>query len=112
MGYTNYLMVSMMKYLDLFDNISYKYIKDIINNDDDYIDVEIERLDCDRECYCKTRFTFKISQGKVYVWDTEDTYKEFVVEKEYNDCSAYALMMLGLYDESDDEESDEEEEDE
>ena len=27
MGYTNCLMVSQMKELDLFDNISYKYIK-------------------------------------------------------------------------------------
>ena len=111
MGYTNCLMVSQMKELDLFDNISYKYIKNIIKHDDDDIEVEIERLDCDRVAYCRTRFTFKISQGKVYVWDTEDTYKEFVVEKEYNNSSAYALMMLELYEESD-EEDDEDTDDE
>ena len=111
MGYTNCLTISQMKKLNLFDNISYKYIKDIINNDDDDIEVEIEYLDCDRVAWCKPRFTFEISQGKVYPWDTEDTYKKFVVEKEYNSSSAYALMMLELQEE-DDEEEEEDDEDE
>ena len=101
-----------MKELDLFDNISYKYIKNIINNDDDDIEVEIEDLDCDTEGWCKTRFTFEISQGKVYKWDTEDTYKKFVVEKEYNSSSPYALMMCELDTDEEDEEDEEEEEEE
>ncbi len=110
MGYTNCLMISQMKELDLFDNISYKYIKDIIDNDDDDMEVEIEDLDCDRECYCKTQFKFIIPQ----LYDErfgEKYYKNatFTVEKEYNNSSPYALMMLDLYEESDEEEEEEEE---
>ena len=88
-----------MKNLDLFDNISYKYIKDIINNDDDDIEVEIEDLDCDKVAWCKTRFTFKlnidVSGGSMPIM----VDKEFVVEKEYNNSSAYALMMIELNEE-------------
>ncbi len=112
MGYTNCLMIGQMKELNLFDNISYKYIKNIINDNDDDIEVEIEDLDCDRIAWCRTRFTFEISQGKMYSWDIVDTYKKFVVEKEYNGSSPYALMMCYLNEESDEEEEEEEEEEE
>ena len=101
-----------MKELDLFDDIPYKYIKNIIEEDgDEMMDVDIEDLDCDRIAYCKTCFTFEISQGKTYTWDTEDTYKKFVVEKEYNNSSAYALLMCNLHveDEEDEEDSDDDE---
>ena len=111
MGYTNCLMVSQMKELDLFDNISYKYIKDIINNDDDDIEVEIEDLDCDRVAWCKTRFTFElnidVSGGSMPIM----VDKKFVVEKEYNGSSAYALMMCQI-DTDDERLTDEEEEEE
>ena len=112
MGYTNCLLVSTMKKLDLFDNISYKYIKDIINEDDYDIEVEIERLDCDRVAWCKTQFTFIIPQliderfGEKYY-----KYKKFVVENEYNSSSAFALMMLELYEDDEEEEEEEEEDD-
>ena len=104
MGYINFLFVSSMKKLDLFDNISYKYIKDIINDDDDEIDIEIKDLDCDRFGYCKTQFTFSIPQfiderfGEKYYEDAK-----FVVEKEYYGSSPFALMMINLY-ENDEEE--------
>ena len=95
-----------MKNLDLFDNISYKYIKDIINNDEDDIEVEIEDLDCDRVAWCKTRFTFElnidVSGGSMPIM----VYKKFVVEKEYNGSSPYALMLCEL-DKTDDEEEEE-----
>lgn len=111
MGHTNYLTVSQMKELDLFDNISYKYIKDIINNDDDDIEVEIEDLDCDRDAWCRTRFTFElnidVSGGCMPIM----VDKQFVVEQEYNVSSPYALMMLDLQEEEEEEEeSDDEEE--
>jgi hypothetical protein len=105
MGYTNCLMVSQMKELDLFDNISYKYIKDIINNDYDDIEVEIEDLECDRVAWCKTRFKFEIDLG------SGNGILKVVVEKEYNGSSAYALMMCQI-DTDDERLTDEEEEEE
>lgn len=92
-----------MKDLDLFDNISYKYIKDIINNDDDDIEVEIEDLDCDRVAWCKTRFKFEIDLGR------GNGILKVDLEKEYNGSSVYALMMLEL-DTDDERLTDEEEE--
>ena len=77
MGHTNFLTISQIKNLDLFDDISYKYIKDIINNDDDDIEVEIEDLDCDRVAWCKTRFKFEIDLGSgngIYIVDVEKEY--------------------------------------
>ena len=109
MGYTNCLMVSQMKELDLFDNIPYKYIKNIIEDGDYDIEVEIRDLECDIEGYCKTRFTFEISQGKTHSWDTKDTYKKFVVEAEYNGSSCFALLMCGLDDGEEDEDEDDDE---
>lgn len=103
MGYISMLMVSTMKELDLFDNIPYKYIKNIINEDDEAIDVVIRDLDCDTIGYCKTRFTFEISQGK--------TDKKFVVDIEYNNSSCFGMLMSGLYNDNDDDEEEEEEED-
>ena len=100
MGYTNCLFVSTMKNLDLFDNISYKYIKDIIDDDDNEIDVEIKDLDCDRIAYCKTQFKFSIPQliderfGEKYYKDAT-----FNVVKEYNGSSGFACIMLELQEE-------------
>lgn len=109
MGYTNCLMVSQMKELDLFDNISYKYIKDIINNEDDEIDVEIKDLECDRVCFCKTQFKFIIPQ----LYDEsfgEKYYKDatFTLVKEYKGSSIFAFMMWEL-EEDEEEDKDEEE---
>jgi len=110
MGYTNCLEVRTMKELNLFDNIPYKYIKNIIERNDDDIEVEIEDLPCDRDWDCRTKFTFLISQGKDYSWDSQDRYKKFVVEKDYNGSSPFALIMCNLYEESDDEDDDEDDE--
>ena len=111
MGYTNCLTISQMKELDLFDDIEYKHIKKIIENDNDDIEVEIEDLDCDRIAWCKTRFTFelKINVSGGYMPIMVD--KKFVVEKEYNSSSPYALMMCEL-DTDDERLTDEEEEEE
>jgi len=99
MPYTNRLMVSQMKELDLFDDIEYKYIKEIINNDDDDIEVEIEDLDCDRIAWCKTRFKFEIDLGR------GSGVLKVDLKKEYNSSSPYALMMCKL-DTDDEEEED------
>jgi hypothetical protein len=108
MPYTNSLKLSTIEYLDLLDDIPYKYIKKMINeDDDDDYDVEITDLKCDRIAYCKTQFKLTlnvdISQGysPIYV------DKTFTFVKEYNNSSGIALTILDLYEEDSD--SDEEE---
>ena len=41
MGY-HFMNIEQMKKLDLFDDIPYKYIKNIINNDEEAIDVVVD----------------------------------------------------------------------
>ena len=101
MGYTNCLMISQMKELDLFDDIKYKYIKNFIKHDDDDIKVEIEDLECDRVAWCKTRFKFEIDLG------SGNGILKIDLEKEYNSSSPYALMMMDLYEEEEEEEEEE-----
>ncbi len=104
MVYTTDVLVSTMKYLNLFDDIEYKYIKDIINNDDDDIndeddiEVEIKDLYCDldsefydeegRGCLCQTQFKFSIPQH----------YKNptFTIVKEYYELSEFASVLYCL----------------
>jgi hypothetical protein len=93
MAFTKHFTIEMMKKLDLFDNISYKHIKDIINNDDDGIDVSMLNLECENPGYCKTRFAFKIDSridggiGSILNVD---------FEMEYSACGYYALMLIDL----------------
>ena len=93
MAFTKHFTIEMMKKLDLFDNISYKHIKDIINNDDDGIDVSILNLECDNPGYCKTRFAFKIDSrtdgGNGGILNVD-----FVME--YSACGYYALLLIDL----------------
>mgnify|MGYP003628373321 FL=1 len=90
MAYTKYLTIETMKKLDLFDNISYKHIKDIINNDDDGIDVSMEDVECERIAYCKTRFAFKIDLG------SGNGILNVDFQREYNTSSPFALMIMEI----------------
>ena len=108
MPYTNCLQLSTIEYLDLLDDIPYKYIKKMIHEDDeDDYEVEITDLKCDRIAYCKTQFKLTlridISQGSSSLY----VDKTFTIVKEYNNSSGIALTMLDLYDSDSD--SDEEE---
>ena len=108
MPYTNCLQLSTIEYLDLLDDIPYKYIKKMIHEDDeDDYEVEITDLKCDRIAYCKTQFKLTlridISQGSLPIY----VDKTFTIVKEYNNSSGIALTMLDLYDSDSD--SDEEE---
>ena len=108
MPYTNSLKLSTIEYLDLLDDIPYKYIKNMIHEDDeDDYEVEITDLDCERIAYCKTQFKLSlkidISQGSSSLY----VDKTFTIVKEYNSSSGIALTMLDLYEEDSD--SDEEE---
>ena len=102
-----------MKELDLFDDIEYKYIKNIIKHDDDDIRVEIEDVDCDGLGWCKTRFTFElnIDVSSDFMPKRVMVDKEFVVEKEYNGSSIFALTLRNLDDGEEEEEEEEDEED-
>ena len=108
MPYTNSLKLSTIEYLDLLDDIPYKYIKNMIHEDDeDDYEVEITDLDCERIAYCKTQFKLtlriNVSQGSLPIY----VDKTFTIVKEYNNSSGIALTMLDLYEEDSD--SDEEE---
>jgi len=103
MPYANSLKLSTIEYLDLLDDIPYKYIKKLINEDDeDDYDVEITDLKCDRIAYCRTQFKISlnvdISQGSSPIY----VDKTFIIVKEYNNSSGIALTMLDLYEEDSD----------
>ena len=105
MTYTNSLQLSTIEYLDLLDDIPYKYIKKLINeDDDDYYDVEIMDLESERVAYCRTQFKISlnvdISQGSSPIY----VDKTFIIIKEYNNSSGIALTMLDLYEEDSDDE--------
>lgn len=108
MKFTKWVFIGTMKDMNLFDDIDYKYIKNIINDDEDEIKIEIKTMDCDRVAYCKTKFTFCIPQlidqsfGEKFYRDME-----FTVIKEYNGSSMFALMMINLEEDEEDEEEDE-----
>jgi len=105
MEYTNCLNMQQIDYLDLFDDIPYKYIKNIIKDEDYELEVEIKDVDCDRVAWCKTKFEFEleinISQGSLPLYNN----KKFSKVIEYNTSSAMALFMMDLQiqDESEDE---------
>ena len=103
MPYTNCLQLSTIEYLDLLDDIPYKYIKNMINEDDeDDYEVEITDLDCCRIAYCRTQFKLtlriNVSQGSLPIY----VDKTFTIVKEYNNSSGIALTMLDLYEEDND----------
>ncbi len=105
MPYTNSLQLSTILYLDLLDDIPYKYLKKMIHeDDDDYYDVEIMDLESERVAYCRTQFKISlkidISQGSSPIY----VDKTFTIVKEYNNSSGIALTMLDLYDSDSDDE--------
>lgn len=94
--YTNCLCKEQVEWLDLFDDIPYKHIKDTIKDEDYDLEVEITDLECDRVAWCKTKFEFElkinISGGSLPLY----VDKKFEVIKEYNNSSPMALFMLDL----------------
>jgi len=101
-----------IEYLGLFDDLPYKYVKSIINcckTDEDKMEydfeVDIEDLDCDRDTWCKTKFTFtlkiNVSRGSLPLM----VDKKFVVIKVYNSSSPMAMYICeNLYEEEEEEE--------
>ena len=102
MPYTNCLRLSTIKYLDLLDDIPYKYIKIMIDeydedDDEDTYDVEITDLESDHVGYCKTQFKLtlrvNISQGTLPLY----VDKTFTSVIEYNNSSGIALTLSDLH---------------
>ena len=117
MTYTNNINYYTIDYLDLFDDIPFKHVKSIVNqnkNEDDWVDfdfeVEIEDVECDRVAWCATKFTFELEIKTTY---GSIHNKTFVVVKEYNGSSPMA-MYIGenlYYEDEEEEEEDDEDED-
>jgi len=110
MEYTNCLKMEQIDYLDLFDDIPYKYIKNIIKDEYYELEVEITDLECDRVAWCKTKFEFEleinISQGSLPLYNN----KKFSKVIEYNTSSPMMLFMLDLQIKDEEESSEEEDE--
>ena len=94
MSYENCLMISQMKWLNLFDDIPYKYIKGY--HDDDDMEVYIKDIGGHNYNKCKTKFTFDLAA------DTGSL--RYKVVKEYDSSSNYAMYMLDLWTEEDEDE--------
>ena len=118
MGWTH-INYADIDYLGLFDDIPYKYVKSIVNenkNVEDWLEfefeVEIEDVKCVHEYYCSIKISFKLEIG----WDglvtksgDELVTKSFEVIKEYTGSSPMAKYIgENLYYEDEDEDEDEE----
>jgi hypothetical protein len=88
------------KFLDLFDDIPYKYLKDFYLNDDtdkndETLDIDMIDLPCDRIAYSNTKISFEIR----FIYDicfNGAQYKTLKCEKviHYNNSSGIALKVL------------------
>ena len=87
MCYENCLLVSQMKWFDLFDDIPYKYLKNL--HDDDDMEVEIKDIRGHSYTRCRTRFTFEL--------ETNRHIRQFEVVKEYNGSSRFAMCLTNFW---------------
>ena len=119
MSYTNCINYHTIDYLDLFDDIPFKYVKSIVNqnkNEEEWnhydLEVEIEDVECDRDTWNSIKITFNleidVSGGSLPLMVT----KKYEVIKTYNTSSPMAMYIgENLIDEDEDEDEEEEEED-
>ena len=96
MSYQDYLEISDMVWLNLFDDIPYKYIKDLLQVEDE-MEVDIQDIHGHTPNKCTTQFTFvlkiNVSGGSLPIWND----RTFTVVKEYDSSSAYAMYMGNLW---------------
>tara|TARA_R110000751_G_scaffold229488_2_gene330992 strand:- start:271 stop:618 length:348 start_codon:yes stop_codon:yes gene_type:complete len=115
MPYRDDLCFNDIEYLNLFDNIPYRYVKNIIKNnkddDDKYeriLDCEIEDMEAPNGWTCKKKITFEIecdvSGGSLTIM----RMKKFIVELEYNGSSPTAMYIGENMWEDEDEDEEEE----
>ena len=95
-----------MKYLDLFDDIPYRFLKNIIHEDDDYtFDIEIEGLESEEDdlpCMCRTKITFTIELPE----NGEKTFS-YILRYNGSSCVAAHISNVELYNDEEDEEDEE-----
>ena len=113
-NYTNCISIEKALYFDLFDDIPYKWLKEVIDpsiDREEYdFEVEIEDLPCNREAFCKVKFTFELRMvDDVRFGITHYKTKTFTKTIEYNGSSAFALTLCGMTSYDDTEEEEEEE---
>ena len=113
-NYTNCISIETALYFDLFDDISYKWLKLIldpsVDREENDFEVEIEDLPCTRECYCIVKFTFELRMVDYIRWgETHYKTKTFSKTIEYNGSSALAMTLCGMVRDDDTEDEDEEE---
>ena len=100
MPFKNRIQLTTIQYLGLFDDIPYKYIKNMIDKDDeDYYKVEIMELEWVPNL--KTRFKLTLS---VYISQGIYIDKIFTIVKEYKYGSDVELVMCSLFEYDSDEE--------
>ena len=111
MTYLNCISITQALYFDLFDDIPYKWLKEVLNpknNNNEYdFEIELEVLEHDREAYRKIKFTFELRMK----YDEEKYYytKKFEKIIEYNTSSEIALELREFNKEEEEEEEEEEE---
>ena len=108
MGYTNVIDITDALYLDLFDDINYKWLKEVLNpnmDKDEYdFEVEIEDLPFERKGYITTQFTFELRM--LYDERFGEKYyhtKSFTKILEYTPNSPLGISISNMYEEDEDE---------
>ena len=93
MTYTNTINYHAIEYLDLFDDLPYKYVKSIVRDGGDYYKLDVEIEDLENTCGIKISFELEIdvSQGSLPMMVT----KSFQVIHEYNGSSPMAMFVMG-----------------
>ena len=116
MPYSNVLSIEEALYFELFDDIKYEWLKEVLDpkrEDENDFEVEIEDIPNDEntEYYKTTQFTFELRKiDYVRFGETHYKTKTFVVKKTYAYNSPYAMSLGNNYEDTDDEEDEEDEE--
>tara|TARA_B110001469_G_scaffold124657_1_gene138728 strand:+ start:90 stop:425 length:336 start_codon:yes stop_codon:yes gene_type:complete len=98
-SYPLYIPLKYAKMFEFFDDIPYKYVKSIINKDNDsYFEVDIKDFPCEKIHLCKTQFTFTLEIRENVVIN-----KEFNIIKEYHRSSHMADVMMNMRYDTDEE---------
>ena len=94
--WSHIINLKMIKYLDLLDETPYKYIKEFIHKHDEveYV-VEMEHLNCERNGWLETKFTFTITINGI-----EKTFKKVL---HYNNSGPIALAIIEIENEEESE---------